>query len=223
MGRMIYKAINRADGVDGHYAVGRSEDGKFYTFWSDNTGWATVGYVFEEEDAKKFVDIFETFHNDKKFNEFTAEQITTFLRKPNGPQFISTDCWIGEVKECPTCKKKRITSCCACGCGTCYTCDYRWTCMPNYISDNLITPLPTKESVDKLRDIFERNRNGGELGVTNLSFQGSKINEDRCYLFGTETFWVAAKPPNWFWRWMQYICFGNRWRRINSPKENGEL
>lgn len=23
-----------------------------------------------------------------------------------------------------------------------------------------------------------------------------------------------GKHPNWFWRWMQYICFGNRWIKI---------
>jgi hypothetical protein len=39
-----------------------------------------------------------------------------------------------------------------------------------------------------------------------------------CYLFGgtpggASIMWRPAKgeEPNWFWRWMQFICFGNRW------------
>jgi len=38
--------------------------------------------------------------------------------------------WYGEIKHCPTCKKTRITSCCACGCGNCYTCGYTFSCLP---------------------------------------------------------------------------------------------
>lgn len=22
---------------------------------------------------------------------------------------------------------------------------------------------------------------------------------------------LKGQEPNWFWRWMQYICFGSRW------------
>lgn len=36
----------------------------------------------------------------------------------------------GAIQRCPSCKHLRVTSCCACGCGICYTCDYRFTCMP---------------------------------------------------------------------------------------------
>jgi len=35
-----------------------------------------------------------------------------------------------------------------------------------------------------------------------------------CYLFGGDTFkWVPSKgkEPNWFWRKMQYLFFGNLW------------
>ncbi|KKL49702.1 hypothetical protein LCGC14_2312870 [marine sediment metagenome] len=40
-----------------------------------------------------------------------------------------------------------------------------------------------------------------------------------CFLFGGDDegiLWTPAKGsvPNKFWRWMQYICFGNRWRKI---------
>lgn len=34
------------------------------------------------------------------------------------------------IKYCPTCKKDTETSCCACGCGECYTCHHRFFCMP---------------------------------------------------------------------------------------------
>lgn len=39
----------------------------------------------------------------------------------------------------------------------------------------------------------------------------------KCYMFGSGTsFGVVYHPtegnvPNAFWRWMQFICFGNRW------------
>ena len=41
-----------------------------------------------------------------------------------------------------------------------------------------------------------------------------------CGLFGSDFFvnglvYIPAKgnEPNWFWRLMQYLIFGNRWRR----------
>lgn len=36
----------------------------------------------------------------------------------------------GEIKACPSCGALRDTTCSACGCGSCRTCGYRWTCMP---------------------------------------------------------------------------------------------
>lgn len=36
--------------------------------------------------------------------------------------------WHGNVQHCPTCNKTRITSCSACGCGYCYTCNHRFSC-----------------------------------------------------------------------------------------------
>lgn len=35
-----------------------------------------------------------------------------------------------QIKVCPQCQVIRKTSCCACGCGHCYTCNYRWCCLP---------------------------------------------------------------------------------------------
>jgi hypothetical protein len=37
----------------------------------------------------------------------------------------------------------------------------------------------------------------------------------KCKLFGMENTLIVhpaeGEEPNWFWRWMQYICFGNKW------------
>jgi len=40
-------------------------------------------------------------------------------------------------------------------------------------------------------------------------------SEWECHLFGADSELVLTPPkgkePNFFWRWMQYICFGNKW------------
>jgi hypothetical protein len=44
-------------------------------------------------------------------------------------------------------------------------------------------------------------------------------SEWKCYLFGTDGDWgIVWHPrkgqhPNWFWRKMQFLCFGNRWKK----------
>jgi hypothetical protein len=40
-----------------------------------------------------------------------------------------------------------------------------------------------------------------------------------CYIFGTGKHGITIKPlkgkvPNWFWRKMQYLVFGNEWVRL---------
>lgn len=40
----------------------------------------------------------------------------------------------------------------------------------------------------------------------------------KCELFGIGPTGITINPlkgkePNWFWRWMQYVCFGNRWTK----------
>ena len=48
----------------------------------------------------------------------------------------------GEIKWCPNCQKIRQTSCCACGCGNCKICNYRWCCgQPPLYSTNIIFPV----------------------------------------------------------------------------------
>ena len=45
-----------------------------------------------------------------------------------------------------------------------------------------------------------------------------ELSDWECQLFGTGQHGFVYTPikghePNWFWRWMQYICFGNKWVR----------
>lgn len=60
-----------------------------------------------------------------------------------------------------------------------------------------------------------------KLSVTNSDFictlRPRENSEWRCYLFGGTNsegiLWqpIKGKEPNWFWRKMQFLCFGNRW------------
>ena len=71
--------------------------------------------------------------DDKFFIGLNPEQQQEALRrlKENdcNPSYIGGK-WHGEIKFCPSCKKVRFTTCCACGCGECMTCHYRFTCYP---------------------------------------------------------------------------------------------
>jgi len=47
----------------------------------------------------------------------------------------------------------------------------------------------------------------------------------QCELFGTGPNGMVmrvekGREPNWFWRWMQYLCFGNKWVRKPEAKTN---
>jgi len=51
-----------------------------------------------------------------------------------------------------------------------------------------------------------------------------RYSEWKCELFGTGPTGIVFTPsegnePCWFWRWMQYICFGNKWVRKAQPFE----
>jgi len=64
-------------------------------------------------------------------------------------QYVSVENTLGskgEYKFCPTCKKFRITSCSACGCGHCYTCNHGFTCMPTFN----ISQLPAINNIPKI-------------------------------------------------------------------------
>jgi hypothetical protein len=45
------RLINRGDGVNGHFCIGRSKDGVFYEFWSDREGWCSAGMVYIGQEA----------------------------------------------------------------------------------------------------------------------------------------------------------------------------
>ncbi len=59
--------------------------------------------------------------------------------------------------------------------------------------------------------------------VLKKDVEGLRINQElsewHCLCFGAkEGDGIAWQPlkgnePNWFWRWMQYIFFGNKWIR----------
>jgi len=71
------------------------------------------------------------FENDKFFNNCTQIEKDEILNsKSTGAATLSTGKWHGWIQNCPQCKELRITGCSACGCGHCYTCNYRFTCLP---------------------------------------------------------------------------------------------
>lgn len=45
------RLLDRADGVKGHFCIGRSPDGRYYEFWHEQTGWCSAGTVFVGEEA----------------------------------------------------------------------------------------------------------------------------------------------------------------------------
>jgi len=53
------------------------------------------------------------------------------------------------------------------------------------------------------------------IDAEELYFQQAELSGWTCELFGFGQQIVLTplneKVPNWFWRWMQYICFGNKW------------
>ena len=50
----------------------------------------------------------------------------------------------GEVKYCPQCHDIRATTCCACGCGECTVCGYRWSCGNGWTYDDLDKPIASQ-------------------------------------------------------------------------------
>lgn len=49
----------------------------------------------------------------------------------------------------------------------------------------------------------------------NITFAQEEQSDYKCYLFGCGNCIIVTpakkNTPNWFWRWMQYLCFGNKW------------
>ena len=55
--------------------------------------------------------------------------------------------------------------------------------------------------------------------ITALKIETMENSDWRVELFGMGEYGIVIHPakqspiPNFFWRWMQYICFGNKWIR----------
>lgn len=92
--------------------------------------------------------------SDKFFNEkldyFQEAKLIEKLEKQNWRSGAGSvdDIWHGEIKVCPECEKLRVTGCSACGCGNCFTCNYRFRCGPPVETD----PFPISV---KLRTVGE--------------------------------------------------------------------
>lgn len=49
-----------------------------------------------------------------------------------------------------------------------------------------------------------------------------ELSEWQCFMWGSTNdnglIWRPKKGdhPNWFWRRMQFLCFGNRWEKIDE-------
>lgn len=63
---------------------------------------------------------------------------------------------------------------------------------------------------------------GDYTGLGDLAtIKTPELSEWKCYLFGGDQTGIVWRPlkgqePNWFWRWMQFVCFGNRWERVRK-------
>jgi hypothetical protein len=81
------------------------------------------------------------WESDKYYQELEDDEKVAFLSYIGqtgnlGPSFTSRGKHFGQLKNCPTCKMRRVTSCVACGCGSCFTCGYRWSCYGPYRIDS---------------------------------------------------------------------------------------
>lgn len=74
------------------------------------------------------------------------------------------------------------------------------------MSDHYVGPITDPETTAK----------GDEWKVEG-GFKLPETSEWKCYLFGMHSA-ITIRPrknqhPNWFWRKMQYLCFGNEWKK----------
>jgi hypothetical protein len=66
--------------------------------------------------------------------------------------------------------------------------------------------------VEQKYDVTLTDNTKVDIGLLITRNDGSSKDWD-CELFGIGKAVVirTKNPPNRFWRWMQYLCFGNRW------------
>lgn len=56
--------------------------------------------------------------------------------------------YIGWIQKCPVCNLKVQTTCCACGCGSCCVCGYKFRCNNNEIKyDGIIKSLDIRDKI----------------------------------------------------------------------------
>ena len=102
-----------------------------------------------------------SFTDDKFYQSLTDNEKEIFLEKVKNKQTGSGEInnkWHGEIKYCPTCNDIRTTTCSACGCGSCLTCRYRFTCMPELPSQIINMNKISNKSVDWLTRYTDSNR-----------------------------------------------------------------
>jgi hypothetical protein len=102
------------------------------------------------DNEEEFINLFPQWvAKDTFFLSLTPEEKVTFINrvknKAPSPNSIN-DKWYGEIRYCSECKDTRVTSCCACGCGQCNTCNHRFVCYmpPTAIQNvtNFMTTIP---------------------------------------------------------------------------------
>jgi hypothetical protein len=69
-----------------------------------------------------------------------------------------------------------------------------------------------------MNDVFEKGYPSYEaIHGKQFTLDLHEYSEWQCHLFGSNSdngiSWrpLEGKEPNWFWRKMQYLCFGNKW------------
>jgi len=87
--------------------------------------------------------------------------------------------------------------------------------MPIYIEEKRPRPEPKPESIH----LFELSGKDIDFRIESDTSYISVYSEPEysdwiCYMFGGSYYVytpVKGEEPNAFWRFMQYICFGNKW------------
>lgn len=84
-------------------------------------------YYSKEEVEGNITDYFSSIED---YNEYTKEDDGKRVYKGEFESAGGYVCW------CPRCEKYRATDRCACMCGSCYACGYRWVCNPNPVTES---------------------------------------------------------------------------------------
>ena len=91
----------------------------------------------------------------------TEEEIKDSIFK--GRFYTKTSKNGGQIKYCPECKAIRQTSCSACGCGSCETCNHSWVCQPTMLDS------PYKPTYLEIYPPLEPSQRGQDEGAFPVS------------------------------------------------------